>query len=100
MSNQDDDGIAELRSIVEKWSRASMMLDDRAIPHQLRLWSIVQILQKERWNEVLVEARRDQSPVMLTYMSDGWGCNISEAVLITLQCMSTNREVRKRSEFL
>ena len=101
MPDDDDVAISSMRALVNNLTRASSMLDDKALGPQQRLWSIMQRLQKSRWDRCIEAARRDKSPAMQIYLSDGWGCNISESILLELwNDKSTRREVRKRSEFL
>ena len=86
---------------VMKLSRASAMNERHSIDKQQRLWRLTRRMQDRWWLELEHEAVRRNASLAYVYMSDGWGCAVSENVKVpSVDGKFTKREKKERIEWL
>ena len=100
----DKEKIQALQDEVENNTRSSCMQkgSDR-LKSQHRLWRVANRLQTLRWNDMINAVVQDPGAALLcVYMSDGWGCDMSENIPLDLGFAGkppVRREVRQRAEW-
>lgn len=88
------------RDLAQRLGNAARVLTEPERYLVPRLAAGLERLMDMRIADLLKVARRLGSPVFWCYMSDGWGCDISESKAVKTDIYSSRVTTRHRAEFL
>lgn len=90
----------DIGAVVRRLCTPSAMLGKHALGEVLRLTTAIKQEAVARTSELLNKARGGTWPVLMTYMSDGWGCKVSSGQACHVGQHIIRREGRVRAEIL
>ena len=92
--------VEEFREWVRAMCRPSTMLGRNAGPRVQKLCKAIKEEIRSQRAVLIAKAQSPDCPMMVTYMSDGWGCKVSTNTRLHVGSQAINREGKYRAEFL
>jgi hypothetical protein len=99
-SSEANEAVSIVDELISRLARNSAMLNNHDKTEVTKLAYAISVFIDAKWNGVLEAANISEDPLLFTYMSDGWGSNMTVCRTVPVGNIFVKRFGRYRAEWL